>query len=339
MYVNTLRLTPSRETLLRSYKIRVSCEKSENVQCAPRNWLASRGRVHQTERTAVWKQPQRNSNEVSSDSNQERTDDQATTHSIVPRQPPAIPAPQCSRGRRLWSACDHSLVRAWAWRAPPRRRIAWCWAASAWASRAWATCGPSAGIRKSRSWPCATCMKPSGWRAKQSVDEFYDNKDCAAYRDFRELMARKDIDAVQITAPDHWHPLMALEATRRGKHMYCEKPIGWSFRAGAGRAQGGAGQRRRLPVRHPAAVRRQLPPGLRTGAQRQDRPVEDDPGRRARQLDLPQAAHRAGAQGTGLRPVARPGAGGAVLLPALPARGPRRKATASGTASPTTAWA
>ena len=44
-------------------------------------------------------------------------------------------------------------------------------------------------------------------------------------------MARKDIDAVQITAPDHWHPLMVLEAARQKKHMYCEKPIGWSFRA------------------------------------------------------------------------------------------------------------
>lgn len=66
---------------------------------------------------------------------------------------------------------------------------------------------------------------------KQSNDEYYDNKDCAAYRDFRELMARDDIDAVQITAPDHWHPLMALEAARRRKHMYCEKPMGWSLRA------------------------------------------------------------------------------------------------------------
>ena len=67
-------------------------------------------------------------------------------------------------------------------------------------------------------------------KAKQAVDEAYDNKDCAAYADFRELVARKDIDAVQITTPDHWHPLVALEATRRGKHMYCEKPIGWSLR-------------------------------------------------------------------------------------------------------------
>jgi predicted dehydrogenase len=67
--------------------------------------------------------------------------------------------------------------------------------------------------------------------AKQSNDEFYGNGDCRAFKDFRELLACKDIDAVQITAPDHWHPLIALEATRQGKPMYCEKPIGWSLRA------------------------------------------------------------------------------------------------------------
>jgi predicted dehydrogenase len=67
--------------------------------------------------------------------------------------------------------------------------------------------------------------------AKQSVDEAYDNHDCAAYRDFRELIARKDIDAVQVTTPDHWHPLMVIDAARRGKHIYCEKPIGWSMKA------------------------------------------------------------------------------------------------------------
>ena len=79
----------------------------------------------------------------------------------------------------------------------------------------------------------AVCDVLKGQRenAKKSVDEFYDNKDCAVYTDFRELMGRKDIDAVQITAPDHWHALMALEATRQKKHMYCEKPMGWSLSA------------------------------------------------------------------------------------------------------------
>jgi predicted dehydrogenase len=66
---------------------------------------------------------------------------------------------------------------------------------------------------------------------KQSVDGHYGNADCAAFKDFRELLARPDLDAVLICTPDHWHPLIALEAARQGKHMYCEKPIGWSVRA------------------------------------------------------------------------------------------------------------
>jgi predicted dehydrogenase len=68
-------------------------------------------------------------------------------------------------------------------------------------------------------------------KGKQVVDTWYSNSDCKAYRNFRELLARTDIDAVQITTPDHWHPLMAIEAARQGKHMYQEKPMGWSFRA------------------------------------------------------------------------------------------------------------
>jgi predicted dehydrogenase len=68
-------------------------------------------------------------------------------------------------------------------------------------------------------------------KAKQSVDEFYDNHDCAVYEDFRELLGRKEIDAVQVTTPDHWHPLMVIDAAGRGKHIYCEKPIGWSMKA------------------------------------------------------------------------------------------------------------
>lgn len=79
----------------------------------------------------------------------------------------------------------------------------------------------------------AVCDVHAGQRArgKQVVDAYYGNSDCAAYRDFRELLAREDLDAVQITTPDHWHPLVAIEAARRGKHMYQEKPMGWSLRA------------------------------------------------------------------------------------------------------------
>lgn len=48
---------------------------------------------------------------------------------------------------------------------------------------------------------------------------------CAAYRDFRDLLARSDIDAVMISTPDHWHVPMAMAAARAGKDILCEKPL------------------------------------------------------------------------------------------------------------------
>jgi glucose-fructose oxidoreductase len=47
-----------------------------------------------------------------------------------------------------------------------------------------------------------------------------------AYRDFRELLARDDIDAVVIATPDHWHVPIGILAARAGKHVYIEKPLG-----------------------------------------------------------------------------------------------------------------
>lgn len=61
--------------------------------------------------------------------------------------------------------------------------------------------------------------------AKNAVDEKYGNKDCAAYNDFRELLARPDIDAVCIGTPDHWHGYICIQAAKNGKDMYCEKPL------------------------------------------------------------------------------------------------------------------
>ena len=63
------------------------------------------------------------------------------------------------------------------------------------------------------------------------VDEFYrlkgntEFKGCTAYKEFPELLARKDIDAVVIAAPDHWHACIAIAACKAGKDVYCEKPL------------------------------------------------------------------------------------------------------------------
>ncbi len=63
-------------------------------------------------------------------------------------------------------------------------------------------------------------------RAKGLVDAKYGDTGCAAFNDFRELLARKDIDAVMIAPQDHWHSLVATAAAAAGKDMYCEKPTG-----------------------------------------------------------------------------------------------------------------
>ena len=67
--------------------------------------------------------------------------------------------------------------------------------------------------------------------AQQRVNEFYTDRpewgsaDCKAYVDFRELIARDDIDVVCIATPDHWHAIPVLAALNAGKDVYCEKPL------------------------------------------------------------------------------------------------------------------
>lgn len=72
------------------------------------------------------------------------------------------------------------------------------------------------------------------WRldnGQKQVNDYYSQqkgsnyKGCDAYSDFREVLLRKDIDAVMIATPDHWHVPMAIEAARAGKHVSLEKPI------------------------------------------------------------------------------------------------------------------
>ena len=59
----------------------------------------------------------------------------------------------------------------------------------------------------------------------RKINKPYKDTGCKAYQDYRELMARQDIDAVMLALPDHWHALGAVEAARQKKDIYGEKPL------------------------------------------------------------------------------------------------------------------
>ena len=69
-------------------------------------------------------------------------------------------------------------------------------------------------------------------RAKVYVDKEYGDTGCKEFHDFRDLLARPDIDAVAIATPDHWHAVQTIWACRQGKDVYCEKPLSLTIREG-----------------------------------------------------------------------------------------------------------
>ncbi len=71
--------------------------------------------------------------------------------------------------------------------------------------------------------------------ARREVEAFYakqqpsgNYRGCRAYADYRDLLAKEDVDAVMIATPDHTHAVITMAALKRKKHVYCEKPLAWS---------------------------------------------------------------------------------------------------------------
>jgi predicted dehydrogenase len=69
-------------------------------------------------------------------------------------------------------------------------------------------------------------------QAQKIINDKYKNADCADYNDFRDVIARDDIDAVSTALPDHWHAIPAIMAARAGKDIYGEKPLAYNIAEG-----------------------------------------------------------------------------------------------------------
>lgn len=68
--------------------------------------------------------------------------------------------------------------------------------------------------------------------ARQAINKKYGNQDCKTYHEFEEVLARKDIDALMLAVPDHWHGVLSTAAVAAGKDIYGEKPLAQNFAEG-----------------------------------------------------------------------------------------------------------
>ncbi len=85
------------------------------------------------------------------------------------------------------------------------------------------------GLNHCRIVAVSDCYKSRREEGVRRANAQYNSNSCKSYADFRELCADPSIDAVVVATPDHWHVLAALEAVRHGKHVYVEKPLGYSI--------------------------------------------------------------------------------------------------------------
>ncbi len=146
----------------------------------------------------------------------------------VPWPTPSEPRRQAHRGR-------HRRGRARLGHRPPGRR-------------GWPTWSPA---------PTSTWATPARF-AKESLAS-----KCQVYQDYRKLLERKDMEAVTIGTPDHWHVKIAIDAMKAGKHVYCEKPLTLTLEEGELICEAVEEVWQDVPSRHAAAerVRRPLPQG------------------------------------------------------------------------------
>ena len=143
----------------------------------------------------------------------------------------------------------------------------------------------------------AVCDVDKGHRdgAKKTVDDKYENNDCKAYLDFRKLLERKDIDALSMALPDHWHSIIYVAGARAGKDIYGEKPLARTIHGGRaicdavhryGRVwQTGSWQRSQRNFHHACELVRngrigkvhKVEVGLPTGSNTDNKPVQPVP--------------------------------------------------------------